>query len=42
MIANGLRQTLKQRGGFANPVGQGGAIQINPIAIVYLTLSVQR
>ena len=42
IVPNGRGQTLKQRGGFANPVGQGGAIQINAIAIVYLTLPVQR
>ncbi len=42
MPRDGVRQRLKQGGGFTNPVRQGGAVQIDPLAPEYLTLPVQR
>jgi len=40
MATDGIGKGLKQSRGFADPVGQGGAIQIEPFAVKYLALSV--
>jgi hypothetical protein len=42
MAADGIGKGLKQSRRFANPVGQGGAIQIEPFAVKDLALSVKR
>ena len=42
MLADGVDQGFQKRGRFTNPTGLGGAIQIAPLAIVNLTLPVQR
>ena len=42
MARNGVRQRFKQGGGLANPVRQGGTVQIDPLAGEYLALPVQR
>ena len=42
MARDGVRQRFEQGGGFTNPVGQGGAVQIDPLALEYLALPVER
>ena len=42
MPRDGVRQRLKQGCRFTNPIRQGGAVQIDPLALEYLALPVQR
>jgi len=39
---DGIGQRLQQGGGLADPIGQGGAIQIEPFAVEDLALAVER
>ena len=42
MPVNGIRQGFQQRGGFANPIGQCGTIEVNAFASKNLALPVER
>ena len=42
MTADGVNQGGEQRRGFANPIRQSGALQINPLARIDLGLAIQR
>jgi len=42
MAADGIGQGFQQGGGFADPVGQGGAVEIEPLAVEDLALALKR
>ncbi len=42
MATDGICEGLQQSGGLADPIGQGGAIQIEPLAFEDLALTIQR
>ena len=42
MAADGIGQRRQQRGRFADPVGQRGAVEVQPFALEDLALAVER
>ena len=42
MPADGVGQRLQQRGGLADPVGERGAVEVEPVALEDLALAIER